>query len=258
LGLLKPTSGRIELDGTDLVADPAYGRRVIGFLPQSQVTMDSIHVDEFIHHVGLLRGLSRAEARAATEGLIERLHLAEFRHTRMFTASGGVRRLAGFAAAVVSQPRLVVLDEPTNDVDPVRRQTLWGMVDQLGAGGTTVLLVTHNLAEAERVLDRFAIIDAGRILREGTTSALRGIVSDQVRLDISGPGEFLPHPALVADPGLPGRYLFEEQDLGEIALWVSGLRSQGLVADYRIGPPTLDDIYTAVVGRPLAAEEAAA
>ncbi len=248
LGLLKPTAGSIVLHGVDLVADPGYGRRVIGFLPQAQATMDSIHVDEFIYHVGLLHGLSRDDARLRTDSLVERLELGEFRHTKMMSTSGGVRRLAGFAAAVVSNPRLVVLDEPTNDVDPVRRQMLWSMVAELGAGETTVLLVTHNLSEAERVLDRFAIIDRGRILREGTTRALRGIVSDRMRLEVTTTGEFTAHPALAPDPAMPGRYLFDEHDLGPVAHWVGGLREAGLVADYRIGPPSLDDIYNAVVG----------
>lgn len=247
LGLLRPTSGSIHVDGHDVVADPGYARRTIGFLPQAQFTMDSLHVDEFIAGIARLRGLDRAAAQRRTENLLERLELAEFRHTQMMAASGGIRRMAGFAAAIVGGGRLLVLDEPTNDVDPVRRQLLWNIIDELGRDGATVLLVTHNLAEAERVIDRFAIIDEGRILREGTPGALRSVVTDRLRLELTTTAPVDPHPMLETEGG--GVYLFDEDDLGIVSDWLAGLRAEGLLTDFRIGPPTLDDIYTAVATR---------
>lgn len=247
LGLLRPTSGSIHVDGHDVVADPGYARRSIGFLPQAQFTMDSLHVDEFISGIARLRGLDRAAAQRRTENLLERLELVEFRHTQMMAASGGIRRMAGFAAAIVGGGRLLVLDEPTNDVDPVRRQLLWNIIDELGRDGATVLLVTHNLAEAERVIDRFAIIDEGRILREGTPGALRSVVTDRLRLELTTTAPVDPHPMLETEGG--GVYLFDEDDLGIVSDWLAGLRAEGLLTDFRIGPPTLDDIYTAVATR---------
>jgi ABC-2 type transport system ATP-binding protein len=247
LGLLRPTSGSIHVDGHDVVADPGYARRSIGFLPQAQFTMDSLHVDEFISGIARLRGLDRAAAQRRTENLLERLELVEFRHTQMMAASGGIRRMAGFAAAIVGGGRLLVLDEPTNDVDPVRRQLLWNIIDELGLDGATVLLVTHNLAEAERVIDRFAIIDEGRILREGTPGALRSVVTDRLRLELTTTAPVDPHPMLETEGG--GVYLFDEDDLGIVSDWLAGLRAEGLLTDFRIGPPTLDDIYTAVATR---------
>jgi ABC-type multidrug transport system ATPase subunit len=247
LGLLRPTSGSIHVDGHDVVADPGYARRSIGFLPQAQFTMDSLHVDEFISGIARLRGLDRAAAQRRTENLLERLELVEFRHTQMMAASGGIRRMAGFAAAIVGGGRLLVLDEPTNDVDPVRRQLLWNIIDELGRDGATVLLVTHNLAEAERVIDRFAIIDEGRVLREGTPGALRSVVTDRLRLELTTTAPVDPHPMLETEGG--GVYLFDEDDLGIVSDWLAGLRAEGLLTDFRIGPPTLDDIYTAVATR---------
>jgi ABC-2 type transport system ATP-binding protein len=238
LGLLRPTSGSIHVDGHDVVADPGYARRSIGFLPQAQFTMDSLHVDEFISGIARLRGLDRAAAQRRTENLLERLELVEFRHTQMMAAS---------AAAIVGGGRLLVQDEPTNDVDPVRRQLLWNIIDELGRDGATVLLVTHNLAEAERVIDRFAIIDEGRILREGTHGALRSVVTDRLRLELTTTAPVDPHPMLETEGG--GVYLFDEDDLGIVSYWLAGLRAEGLLTDFRIGPPTLDDIYTAVATR---------
>lgn len=161
--------------------------------------MTGIHVDEMIEGVARLRGMSRSVARLATDHMIDRLQLTPFRSTQMIAASGGVRRLAGFAAAIVGSPRLLVLDEPTNDIDPVRRQLLWTTIAELGRDGTTVLLVTHNLAEAEQVINRFAIIDRGRILLEGTPAGLRTLVTDQLRLRLTTAAPVEAHPALRAD-----------------------------------------------------------
>ncbi|MGH7752196.1 MAG: ABC transporter ATP-binding protein [Gemmatimonadales bacterium] len=244
LGLLRPTAGTITVNGHDVVADPGYARGTIGFLPQAQFTMDSLHIDEFVYGIARLRGLARDTAHRRTENLLARLQLEEFRHTAMMAASGGIRRMAGFAAAIVGGGRLLVLDEPTNDVDPARRQVLWDIIDELGRDGATVLLVTHNLAEAERVIDRFAIIDHGRILREGTPAALRSIVTDRLRLELTTTAPVDPHPVLEAEGG--DVYLFDEEDLGIVSDWLATLRADGTLADFRIGPPTLDDIYAAV------------
>ncbi|HEX6030115.1 MAG TPA: ABC transporter ATP-binding protein [Tepidiformaceae bacterium] len=255
LGLLRPTSGSIAVNGVDVVANPGYARSHIGFLPQAQFTMDSLHVDEFIYGVARLRGLDRAAAHRHTENLVERLDLGEFRKTAMMEASGGIRRMAGFATAIVGGARVLVLDEPTNDVDPVRRQCLWDIVDELGQDGVTVLLVTHNLAEAERVIDRFAIIDQGRILREGTPAALRSVVTDRLRLELTANGPVSPHAALTEEAG--NVFLFDERDLGVVCEWLARLREDGRLADFRIGPPSLDDIYHAVATRRQPAEAVA-
>ena len=247
LGLKKPTSGEICLEGVDVVADPGFARRTIGFLPQAQTTLDDIHVDEFVFHIALLRGLDRAEARLATGTILAELQLEEFRRTPMRMASGGVRRLAGFAAAVVAPARVLVLDEPTNDIDPIRRQLLWKAIDRRRAQGTTVLLVTHNLAEAERFIDRLAIVDRGRIVREGTPSSLRAGVTDRLRLELTTQNGFKPHPALTPEPDAPGRYLFDQSALATVSDWLAAQRERGNVVDFRIGPPTLEDIYTAAV-----------
>ena len=255
LGLLRPTTGAIRLDGVDIVRDPAYARRNVGFLPQAQFNQTAIRVHEVIEGVGALRGLSRSEARSRCDDLIEQLDLGPFRKTPMIAASGGVRRLAGVAAAAVGGCRHLVLDEPTNDIDPLRRQLLWNMLTRLRREGTTILLVTHNLAEAERVIDRFAIIDRGRILRQGAPRALRSLVTDRLRLELTGTRPVEPHPALTADPQNAGAFLFRHEDLVSIGGWLDANRRCGAITDFRIGPPTLDDIYAWAVG---AASEGAA
>jgi ABC-type multidrug transport system ATPase subunit len=250
LGLLRPTSGSIRVTGVDVVADPGHARRTIGFLPQAQFNFESVRIGEFIQSIGRLRGLDAAEARRQTDALIDRLDLGAFRKTTMVQASGGVKRLAGFAAAVIGDSRLLVLDEPTNDVDPVRRMQFWQMLRDLGDQGTTILLVTHNLAEADRALDRLAIIDGGRIVREGSPAGLRAALSSRLRLDLTAREELAPHPALIADPAGRGRFHFEEAHLSAVTGWLTELRRLGIILDYRIGPPSLDDIYVASLAAP--------
>jgi len=247
LGLLRPTAGSITINGVDVVADPGYARRSIGFLPQGQFDMESLRVGELIEFSARLRGVSPHDAKQTASALIERLDLGPFAKTSMHAASGGVRRLAGFAAAIAAPVSLLVLDEPTNDVDPIRRQMLWNAIGELGDDGATVLLVTHNLAEAERFIDRLAIIDGGRIIREGSPAALRAVVTERLRLELVVVGQFAPHPVLIEERGAAGCYLFEERDLAVVSTWLGGLRESGLLADFRIGPPTLDDIYAAAV-----------
>jgi ABC-type multidrug transport system ATPase subunit len=247
LGVLRPTSGSISLDGIDVVADPGSARRKIGFLPQGQCDFLGLHVSEMIEYSARLRGMSGSAARRRRDELIEQLDLGSFATTQMHAASGGVRRLAGFAAAIAAPARLLVLDEPTNDVDPIRRQVLWNTIGDLGQQGATVLLVTHNLAEAERFIDRLAIIDGGRIVREGTPSSLRSLVTERLRLELSLSGDVAPHPALTPEPAATGSYLLDQRDLAAVSGWLHALREAGLLLDFRIGPPTLDDIYTAVV-----------
>jgi ABC-type multidrug transport system ATPase subunit len=216
-------------------------------LPQGQFDLMSLRVSELIEYSARLKGMKPSDARTRRDQLIGQLDLSEFANTSMHAASGGVRRLAGFAAAIAAPARLLVLDEPTNDIDPIRRQILWNTIGILGEQGATVLLVTHNLAEAERFLDRLAIIDGGRIVREGTPGSLRSLVTEKLRLETVLRGDVSPHQALIQEDMHPGRYLFEQRDLPAVSAWLSAAREAGLVNDFRIGPPSLDDIYTAVV-----------
>ena len=252
LGLLKPTSGSIHLQGVDLVANPGLARRTIGFLPQGQFDLGGVRVEELIYAVARLRGLDKTTGHARSEELIERLDLGPFRETTIHAASGGVRRLAGFAAALVGGNPLLVLDEPTNDIDPIRRQVLWQLVAEAGEAGAAVLLVTHNLAEAERVIHRLAIIDHGRILREGSPASMRSLVTEKLRLELVLGAPVEPHPALLSEAGTTSsNYLFEQADLPAVSAWLTTLREKGVLLDFRIGPPSLDDIYAVTVGRPI-------
>ena len=138
IGLLKPTSGRILLGPFDLVANPDAARQLCAYLPQAAVPIDAFRVREAIEIAGLIRGGSHREVRRRAGELIEALELGEWERTLGVHLSGGVRRLVGFAMTVVRPGPVVILDEPTNDVDPLRRRRLSRGYDGLGeiAGGS--------------------------------------------------------------------------------------------------------------------------
>jgi ABC-type multidrug transport system ATPase subunit len=247
LGLLKPTSGTIHLDSVDIIANPGFARANIGFLPQGVFDLEGARVQEVITAVASLRGLRGEVLRSSVRRVVEQLDLGDFRKTSLSSASGGVKRLVGLACAIVARPRMLVLDEPTNDIDPVRRQLLWAAITDLRRDGATVLLVTHNLAEAERVIDRFAIIDRGRILQQGTLAALRHLAGDRLRLVMTASAAVARPPWLVGDAS-EGTFLFEPARLADLSRWLQEERDRGRVSDFHIGPPTLDDIYLAAIG----------
>ncbi|RRD53506.1 ATP-binding cassette domain-containing protein [Buchananella hordeovulneris] len=172
VGLLQPTAGEIHLDGHDLVARPALARRLISVQAQGTVPISGLPPRKAIELVGRLRGLPRAESKRRAAALVDALDIGEWADRVSQTLSGGVARLTAFAMAVVAPGHLVALDEPTNDVDPVRRQLLWRQVREVADGGAAVLLVTHNVREAETAVDRLTILDHGRVIAGGSPAEL--------------------------------------------------------------------------------------
>ena len=146
--------------------------------------IDSFHVREAVELAGRIRGGRAGEVRQQTAALLEALELGEWQGALGQTLSGGVKRLVGFCMATVRPGRLVILDEPTNDVDPRRRRLMWEQIRALGARGCSVLLVTHNVLEAEKSVDRLAVIHKGCLVAEGTPSSLKAADRSHLRLQL--------------------------------------------------------------------------
>jgi ABC-2 type transport system ATP-binding protein len=182
MGLLKPTSGSIRLGHYDLVEDPGAARQLCCYLPQAQMPIDSFKAREAIEIAGMIRGASPDEIRRRTDELLSALEIEEWAGTVGAKLSGGVRRLVGFAMATVCPGPVVFLDEPTNDVDPLRRRLLWERIRSVAEQGSAVFLVTHNVLEAEKSVDRLAVIDQGRLIAQGTPSSLKAEDRGRMRM----------------------------------------------------------------------------
>jgi ABC-2 type transport system ATP-binding protein len=253
VGLLRPDLGAIRIDGKDAVADPGFARRACSIQPQSQLPIDGLTPRQAIETLGQLRGGAGRIVRARANRLIDALALGEWRDTDGARLSGGVKRLVSFCMAAVEPGRLVILDEPTNDVDPVRRRLLWDQVRSLADEGSAVLLVTHNVIEAERSVDRLAILDHGRVLTEGTPAELKAGVDDGLRLElVLDPGaEPVETPDFTGSRTLTGNRIVASvpaSAAGQAVMWANELARAGRIEEFSLTPATLEDAYVALVG----------
>lgn len=254
VGLIRPDAGTIRVGGRDAVADPSYARRVCSLQPQAQLPIDGLTPRQAIELVGRLRGGRAGEVRIRRDRLVAALDLGEWLDTDGARLSGGVKRLVSFAMAAASPGLVVVLDEPTNDVDPVRRRLLWAEVRRIAEEGAAVLLVTHNVLEAERSVDRLAILDAGRVIAEGTPAELKAGLAADLRLEIVlEPGIPAPPPAAFVARYRPNGSravaTIPAEAAGAAVDWAEQLRRSGVIEEFSLTPATLEDVYVHLVGR---------
>jgi ABC-2 type transport system ATP-binding protein len=259
IGLLKPTSGSITLGPYDLVRDPDIARQLCSYLPQAQMPIDSFKAREAIAIAGAIRGGPRDAVGRRTDELITALEIEEWRNTLGTRMSGGVRRLVGFIMTTVWPGRVVILDEPTNDVDPLRRRLMWQQIRKLAHDGVAVFLVTHNVMEAEKSVDRLAIIDEGKLIASGTPSSLKTNDRGHVRLQLMlSPGvETPPLPEFVIRDLRAGNNLItviEERAAAAGIAWARDQMAAGIADEYALGAITLEDVYVRLTGHASAAE----
>jgi ABC-2 type transport system ATP-binding protein len=253
IGLLKPDQGLIRLGPYDLVADPDAARQLCSYLPQAPMPIDSFRVREAIELTGRIRGGGRAAVRRRAGELIEALDIGDWAGTMGQRLSGGIKRLVGFSMVTVWPGRVVILDEPTNDVDPLRRRLLWDQIRLLGQWGCAVFLVTHNVMEAEKSVDRLAIIAGGRLIAEGTPSSLKAGDRGHLRLQVMlrPDAETPPVPPWVRHQVRVGHNLIAtigEADAAYGIGWAAGLIDGGTAEEYALGATTLEDVYIRLTG----------
>ncbi|MEU9791003.1 ABC transporter ATP-binding protein [Streptomyces sparsogenes] len=261
-GLLRPDEGSVHVLGHDLVRHPERAARLLGYLGQDSTALDELTVALAAETTGRLRGLDLRAARAERDAVIEELGLGELAGRPLKKLSGGQRRLACLAAALVGERPLLVLDEPTTGMDPVARRAVWAAVDRRRAErGVTVLLVTHNVIEAETVLDRVAVLERGRVIACDTPAGLKALVADEVRVELvwrdEPPLEVPGVAALREAARASGRRwtlrMAPEQARAAIAT-VTGGPAFAALDDFTLATPSLEDVYLALGGRSEGAE----
>ncbi|WP_042367169.1 ABC transporter ATP-binding protein [Streptacidiphilus neutrinimicus] len=256
-GLLRPDSGSIEILGHDIVRRPELAARLLAYLGQESTALDELTVRLAVETTARLRGLTAAAARGVTAEVIDELALGPIAARPLAKLSGGQRRLACFGAAIAGPRPLLVLDEPTTGMDPVARRAVWSAVDRRRReDGVTVLLVTHNVIEAETVLDRVAVVDEGRIIACDTPGGLKAMVDGSVRLDLVWREEAPTGLPLVA--ALAGRATVngrrwavraEPDEARELVAEVTGGPAFAALDDFSLSTPSLEDVYLLLGGR---------
>jgi ABC-2 type transport system ATP-binding protein len=178
--LLLPDGGRAEVDGLDVVRDAEELRFRIGLAGQSAAVDENLTGLENLQLVGRLYGLPRDDAHRRSVEILDRFGLSEAANRTAKTYSGGMRRRLDLAASLVGRPQVLFLDEPTTGLDPRSRLDVWDFIRELQAEGTTLLLTTQYLEEADQLADRIAVIDLGRVIAEGTSDELKDRVGGEV------------------------------------------------------------------------------
>lgn len=255
-GLTVPTSGSIRVDGCDPVAEPSKVRRMVAVMPQAHAPLTGVTPRQVIKSMARIRGMDKRAAGARTEELLEALDLTEWADTTGERLSGGVRRLTAFGMAAASPGKVVMLDEPTNDVDPARRRLLWEQIRELAHQGCAVLLVTHNVIEAERSVDRIVMLDSGKVVAEGTAAQLRSRAAGDLRLELTAADidsiPSLPTHIATAGPAVrASRRLtvaLESSAAADALAWAQQLRDSQEIDEFSLVPVGLEDVYLDLVG----------
>ncbi|MER5867306.1 ABC transporter ATP-binding protein [Kitasatospora sp. NPDC002040] len=256
-GLLRPDRGSIDILGHDVVRYPERAARLLGYLGQESTALDELTVALAAETTGRLRGLTRAQARSESADVLTELGLTAIAGRPLAKLSGGQRRLACFAAVLVGERPLLVLDEPTSGMDPVARRAVWAALDRRRAEhGTTVLLVTHNVIEAETVLDRVAVVDEGRIIACDTPGGLKALVDGDVRLDLvwrdQAPLDVPAVAELAARAVRSGRrwtVRTTPEQARELVAAVTTGPAFAALDDFTLATPSLEDAYLKLGGR---------
>ncbi|MDK1472649.1 ATP-binding cassette domain-containing protein [Streptomyces sp. 549] len=264
--LLVPDSGRAVVAGLDVLKQPNEVRRSIGLSGQFAAVDEYLTGRENLQMVGQLYQLSARDAKRRAGELLERFHLADAADRTAKTYSGGMRRRLDLAAALVVSPPVMFMDEPTTGLDPRNRQELWDVIQELVAGGTTLLLTTQYLEEADRLADDIAVVDHGKVIARGTSDQLKArtggervevVVHERDQIDaarevLGGVGKGAvtldQHTRKLTVPVSGGAKL-----LAEI---IRDLDGRGVeIDDIALRRPTLDDVFISLTGH-AAAERA--
>ena len=227
---LMPTSGSIRVFGVDVVSDPIAAKNLMGVVPQEAQLFDLLTVHETLRIFGKLRGLSSGDARIRATELMSDLRLAEYRDVTNVKLSGGLKRRVMVGIAMIANPALIVLDEPTTGLDPQSRRDMWNLMRDYKAQGTTILMTTHYMEEAEELCDRVGIISQGRMLALDTVASLRSAHGFDFKITYSVNGSDGPSKTI---------YGKDDREL------VERVRDMG-IRQFSVSRTTLEDVYLAL------------
>jgi ABC-2 type transport system ATP-binding protein len=254
--LLKPDVGRVRVAGVDLVADPNTARTLIGLAGQFAAVDESLTGRENLVMVGRLYRLGTRLARQRADETLHRLGLGDAADRQVQTYSGGMRRKLDLGASLVGEPRILLLDEPTTGLDPRTRLDLWQFIQDLVAKGTTVLLTTQYLEEADQLADHIVVIDHGRSIASGRPEELKSRLARdllEVRVDLPDVARTVElltsigSSAPSVDVGSGAISVPVQDPVADLMDSVIALRAAGIVPlDIALRHPSLDDVFLAL------------
>ncbi|ANS66970.1 ABC transporter ATP-binding protein [Streptomyces lincolnensis] len=256
--LLRPDAGRVEVAGHDVLAEAQAVRFRIGLLGQHAALDEELSGRQNLDMFGRLYHLGARQARVRADELLERFTLADTGRKAVKQYSGGMRRRLDLAASLITEPEVLFLDEPTTGLDPRGRTEVWAAVRSLVGGGTTVLLTTQYLQEADQLADRVSIVDRGRIVADGTPDQLKSVIGgDRIDVVLRDAGQLgaavalLPLPASEVSVDTDRRLLSAPvtDRMAALSGVVRALEEAGIEAeDVALRRPTLDEVFLHLTG----------
>lgn len=256
--LLRADAGSARIFGYDVVKDAQIVRQLIGVTGQYASVDESLSATENLIIFSRLLGLSRTEARRKAADLLEEFSLTEAAKRPLKNFSGGMRRRLDLAASLIAQPPLIFLDEPTTGLDPRTRNQMWDTIRRLVKSGSTVLLTTQYLQEADELADRIAVIDRGHVVAEGTVDELKSSVgTSSLHLSVQNPLH-LPSARQTVEKVLQvqstvshelGKITAPMAEAGRVTDLLIALREAGIeLAELSVQKPTLDEVFLTITG----------
>lgn len=250
IGLSQPDSGNIEILGVDIIKNPKKGRFMCSVQPQTQIPFGELTPFQVVSIMGNIRGGNPEVIKEETLALFKRLDIEEWAHIPGIQLSGGVKRLTAFCMSVINSSNIIILDEPTNDVDPIRRKYLWSEIGRLTKKGKGVLLVTHNITEAENVIDRAIILHKGKIVLDGNVDDIMKNHPNGMRLEITPTSSYSNEtPEFVySSEAIDGKVVLsiEQQRIPEMITWARKQKKEEKIIEYKLSETTLEDIYISI------------
>jgi ABC-2 type transport system ATP-binding protein len=258
--LLRPTAGAASVCGHDVVKEAKLVRQKVSLTGQAASVDDELTGHENLTMVGRLLGLPRRDAKDRATELLGAFGLEDASKRLVRTYSGGMRRRIDIAASLVVTPEVLFLDEPTTGLDPRSRNQVWDIVRKIAGQGTTVLLTTQYLEEADRLAERMAVVDHGRVIAEGTSRDLKASVgANALHVRLAQPAEQARARALIARTlgdgilpgGEPSSLAVKVGSSAEANKVLAALQKGKVeVREFTMGSPSLDDVFFAITGRP--------
>lgn len=184
LGQLAPTKGTVRFQGQDIFKDTKNVSRQVAYYSQEAFALSFLKTWEVLYFTGRLRGMTRKDANLQTDAILKRLEMSDYKNKLLKNLSGGQRRLISLGTALIGQAPVMILDEPTNELDPLKRKLVWEIIQERNRMGTTIILVTHNILEAEKVVHRVAVMNHGKLLAMDHVTKLKERVDQRMRLEI--------------------------------------------------------------------------
>ncbi len=265
--LIKPDGGWARVAGVDVAKEPQRVRSLIGLSGQYAAVDEHLTATENLEMIGCLYGMKRREARRRANDLIEQFRLTDSANRPLKTFSGGMRRRIDLAGALLASPPVLFLDEPTTGLDPRSRGELWDAIRDRVSGGTTVVLTTQYLEEADQLANEIVVIDHGRAIARGTSQELkRHVGGEHLDVHLARPEDISRVESIVASVAVGAVRIVADESLVSVpvangvdalASVLASLQSDGVdVVDIGLRRPTLDDVFMELTGH--AAEEEAA